>query len=99
MAFAQGHVRKTGAALALVLFVMLASASLSRVVSVSAQSLPATSSYFFYVATNPGPKSKGIYVYRFDAKTGQFTSMHLAAEMNSEWIATRSAASLPVRGR
>ncbi len=88
MAFARGQVRKTGATLALVLFFMLAAASLPSVVSVSAQSMPATSSYFFYVATNPGPKSKGIYVYRFDAKTGQLSSMRLAADLNSEWIAT-----------
>ena len=88
MVFERGRVRKTGATGALVLFLMLASANLPLVVSVSAQSLPATSSYFFYVATNPGPKSKGIYVYRFDTKTGQLTSMRLAAEMNSEWIAT-----------
>jgi 6-phosphogluconolactonase len=88
MAFARGDLRKTGAALALVLFLMLASARFPLVTRVSAQSVPATGSYFFYVATNPGPKSKGIYVYHVDAKTGQLTSMHLAAEMNSEWIAT-----------
>src|ERR1035441_675943 len=28
----------------------------------------------------PTPKSKGIYAYRFDAKTGKFTSIGLAAE-------------------
>jgi 6-phosphogluconolactonase len=88
MAFVREHVRKTGGALALVLFLLLASASLPLVIRVSAQSVPAASSYFFYVATNPGPKSKGIYVYHFDAKTGQLSSMHLAAGLNSEWIAT-----------
>jgi 6-phosphogluconolactonase len=88
MAFARGHVKKTGAALSLVLFLMLASARLPMATRVSAQSVPATGSYFFYVATNPGPKSKGIYVYHFDAKTGQLSSMRLATGLNSEWIAT-----------
>jgi len=38
--------------------------------------------YLFYVGTytEDGSKSKGIYAYRFDADTGQITSLGLAAE-------------------
>src|ERR1700730_9868209 len=38
--------------------------------------------YLFYVGTDTeeGSKSKGIYAYRFDADTGQITSLGLAAE-------------------
>ncbi len=38
--------------------------------------------YIFYVGTytEEGSKSKGIYAYRFDADTGQITSLGLAAE-------------------
>jgi 6-phosphogluconolactonase len=38
--------------------------------------------YIFYVGTytEDGSKSKGIYAYRFDADTGQITSLGLAAE-------------------
>jgi 6-phosphogluconolactonase len=38
--------------------------------------------YIFYVGTytEDGSKSKGIYAYRFDAHTGQITSLGLAAE-------------------
>ena len=38
--------------------------------------------YLFYVGTytEDGSKSKGVYAYRFDAETGQITSLDLAAE-------------------
>jgi 6-phosphogluconolactonase len=36
-----------------------------------------------YVGTYTGPKSKGIYVYRFDSGTGKLTSIGLAAETAS----------------
>jgi 6-phosphogluconolactonase len=36
--------------------------------------------YIVYVGTYTGQKSKGIYAYRFDAATGQLTSLGLAAE-------------------
>ena len=41
-----------------------------------------TRKYIFYVGTytEDGSKSKGIYAYRFDAETGQTTSLGLAAE-------------------
>jgi 6-phosphogluconolactonase len=37
-------------------------------------------SYLIYVGTYTGPSSKGIYAYRFDAKTGKAEELGLAAE-------------------
>jgi 6-phosphogluconolactonase len=46
-------------------------------------------SYFAYVGAYTRGSSKGIYGYRFDAKTGHFTPMGLAAEVaNPSFIAT-----------
>jgi 6-phosphogluconolactonase len=51
--------------------------------------MPAVSSYFVYVGTYTGPKSKGIYGYRYDPATGQFTSTGLAAEIaNPSFLVT-----------
>jgi len=36
--------------------------------------------YLMYVGTYTGPESKGIYAYRFDAKTGEITPLGLAGE-------------------
>ena len=36
--------------------------------------------YLMYVGTYTGPESKGIYAYRFDAKTGEVTPLGLAGE-------------------
>ncbi len=45
--------------------------------------------YLVYVGTYTGPQSKGIYVFRFDAKTGEATDPELAAEVgNPSWVAT-----------
>jgi 6-phosphogluconolactonase len=48
---------------------------------------PAKGQYLAYVGTytnqRPTPLSKGIYAYRFDAKTGKFASIGLAAETSS----------------
>jgi 6-phosphogluconolactonase len=48
---------------------------------------PAKGQYIAYVGTytnqRPTPKSKGIYAYKFDAKTGKFTSIGLAAETSN----------------
>jgi len=45
-------------------------------------------SYLMYVGTYTGPASKGIYAYRFDAATGQSTSLGLAAEtVNPSFLA------------
>ncbi len=49
----------------------------------------AASSYFVYVGTYTGPKSKGIYGYRFDPKTGKFTATGVAAEViNPSFLVT-----------
>jgi 6-phosphogluconolactonase len=45
--------------------------------------------YLFYVGTytEGGSKSKGIYAYRYDAKTAQITTLGLAAETtNPSWV-------------
>jgi 6-phosphogluconolactonase len=39
--------------------------------------------YFVYVGTYTGPKSKGIYGFRYDPATGQFTPTGLAAEQEN----------------
>jgi len=46
-------------------------------------------SYLFYVGTytEEGSKSKGIYAYRYDAKTAEITSLGLVAETtNPSWV-------------
>lgn len=40
----------------------------------------AAGEYLVYVGTYTGPKSKGIYAYRFDARTGSLTPLGVAAE-------------------
>jgi 6-phosphogluconolactonase len=45
-----------------------------------AQKHNSTNSYLVYVGTYTGPASKGIYAYRFNAGTGQTTSLGLVAE-------------------
>ena len=45
--------------------------------------------YFVYVGTYPVGDSKGIYLYRFDEKSGHLTSLGLAAEIaNPSFMAT-----------
>src|ERR1700733_6630354 len=52
-------------------------------------SMTTANSYFVYVGTYTGPTSKGIYGFRFDPKTGKFTSMGLVAELpNPSWLVT-----------
>src|SRR5579863_7992017 len=49
----------------------------------------ASDHYFAYVGTYTGSKSKGIYGYHFDAKSGQFTSAGVMAQVaNPSFIAT-----------
>jgi 6-phosphogluconolactonase len=53
------------------------------------QGVPPTSHYLVYVGTYTGPKSKGIYGYRFDTKTKQFASLGAQAEVvNPSWLVT-----------
>src|SRR6267378_3987794 len=66
-----------------VLFVLLLSPAWGR-----AQKARPKGSYLVYVGTYTGPTSKGIYGYRFDAATGQATSLGLAAEtVNPSFLA------------
>ena len=56
----------------------------------SATASPASHDYFAYVGTytEGGSASKGIYVYRFDAKSGKLTSIGLAAQtINPSFVA------------
>ncbi len=58
-------------------------------VIVAAAATAPQGSYLFYVGTytEEGSKSKGIYAYRYDAKTAQITSLGLAAETtNPSWV-------------
>lgn len=45
--------------------------------------------YWVYIGTYTGSKSKGIYGYRYETKTMQFTSLGVQAEIvNPSWLAT-----------
>jgi 6-phosphogluconolactonase len=56
---------------------------------VGAKSGPGANDYFAYVGTYTGPKSKGIYGFRFNAKTGHLTPLGLeAAVINPSWVVT-----------
>lgn len=58
---------------------------------VSAKSLQTatTFSYFLYAGTYTGPKSKGIYGYRFDAATGHLIPLGMKAEIeNPSFVVT-----------
>jgi 6-phosphogluconolactonase len=69
--------------------IALALVSGPQMLGAPANSGTAASSYFVYVGTYTGPKSKGIYAYRYDPKTGQYTSMGVAAEIqNPSWLVT-----------
>jgi 6-phosphogluconolactonase len=46
-----------------------------------------SSSYLVYIGTYTGPKSKGIYGYRYETGTGKLQSMGVAAEVeNPSWL-------------
>ena len=63
--------------------ILIAAAALAATAALDAAP-PAAGEYIAYVGPYTRPnKSKGIYAYRFDAKTGKFTSIGLAAETNS----------------
>jgi 6-phosphogluconolactonase len=70
--------------------ILLFALILVNLLSASAES---KGKYLFYVGTytEDGSKSKGIYVYRFDADTGQITPLGLAAETtNPSFVALHS---------
>jgi len=54
----------------------------------AAESARAKGEFFVYMGTYTGPKSKGIYAYRFDAATGRLTSLGSVAEtVNPSFLA------------
>ncbi len=56
--------------------------------TVKDSSKDSSANYFLYVGTYTAKESKGIYAYRFDAKSGELTPMGLAAETkNPSFIA------------
>jgi 6-phosphogluconolactonase len=86
---AQRPVTKKWLWLALPGFVALAWMNGPRILGASAKSVAAAGSYFVYVGTYTGPKSKGIYAYRHDPKTGNYTPLGVAAEVqNPSWVVT-----------
>jgi 6-phosphogluconolactonase len=73
--------------------ILLAVVLLSGSATPSASATPATAvakdQYIFYVGTytEEGSKSKGIYAYRYDAKTAQIAPLGVAAEtVNPSWV-------------
>jgi 6-phosphogluconolactonase len=69
---------------------MLAALVLAVAVSFAAAGESTTApknGYLVYVGTYTGPQSKGIYVFRFDPKTGEAVEPELAAEVgNPSWV-------------
>jgi 6-phosphogluconolactonase len=61
--------------------ILISTAALAAMALPGAAAPPAESQYIAYVGTYTRPnRSKGIYAYKFDAKTGKFTSIGVAAE-------------------
>jgi 6-phosphogluconolactonase len=86
-----GRISKTWAGSVLLGFFIAASAAIPQALAAPAKGRTVASSYFVYVGTYTGPTSKGIYGFRFDPKTGQFTSTGLVAELpNPSWLVTDS---------
>jgi 6-phosphogluconolactonase len=68
---------------------LLATASVAWASGAPVKTMMAAASDFVYVGTYTGTGSKGIYSYRFDAKTGQLSPIGVAAEqVNPSFLAT-----------
>jgi 6-phosphogluconolactonase len=64
--------------------ILITTAAVAAMVALDAAPPPATGQYLAYVGPYTRPnKSKGIYAYKFDSKTGKFTSIGLAAETSN----------------
>ncbi len=99
MGYKLGRISKTWAGPVLLGVFMAASAAIPEALAAPAKGRNVASSYFVYVGTYTGPTSKGIYGFRFDPKTGQFTPTGLVAELsNPSWLVTDPQPSLPIRG-
>ena len=61
--------------------VLLSSAFLPTPASGQPHTHAGPQDYFVYIGTYTGANSKGIYAYRFDARTGQLTPIGLASEL------------------
>ncbi len=81
MIFEKAFVWKICVSSAQVGLFLLAASFLPALVSVSAQSHASRSAYFVYVGTYTGPRSKGIYRFRYDPRSGQLSPSGLAAEV------------------
>jgi 6-phosphogluconolactonase len=60
----------------------------AAIIALIATMLPASAAeYFVYFGTYTGPKSKGVYVSRFDSATGKLTDPELAGEVaQPSWV-------------
>ncbi len=83
MADRQRPIATTAKALGMFGFFMLAAMMVPRALGASAKKPATARSYFVYVGTYTRESSKGIYGYRFDPRTGKFTSTGLAAEIKN----------------
>ena len=64
--------------------ILITTAAVAAMVALDAAPPAATGQYLAYVGPYTRPnKSKGIYAYKYDAKTGKFTSIGLAAETSN----------------
>jgi 6-phosphogluconolactonase len=80
---------KTGQQLS-VLFAALFASLPSTLRTQGAEKAAAKGEYLVYIGTYTGPKSKGIYAYRFDAATGRLSSLGLVSETaNPSFLAVR----------
>jgi 6-phosphogluconolactonase len=82
-------VRRVRAACALVGWLALTLAAMSQAAYAAPKNPAAGGPYFVYVGTYTTSGSQGIYSYRYDPKTGQFSDKTLAAEiLNPSFLAT-----------
>ena len=63
--------------------VLIVMAAVAVLTFAEAATPPAGGQYVAYAGTYTRQKSKGIYGYKFDSKTGKFTSIGLAAETSN----------------
>jgi 6-phosphogluconolactonase len=63
--------------------ILTAAAALAALTVAEAAAPPADGQYLAYAGTYTRQKSKGIYAFKFDAKTGKFTSIGLAGETSN----------------
>ncbi|WP_168793078.1 lactonase family protein [Paraburkholderia aromaticivorans] len=67
-------------------FVLMVSIVASHAFAQDAGPAPADGVYDMLVGTYTGPKSEGLYVYRFDTKTGEATRVSVAQTVNPSYL-------------